>query len=199
MTDHSGFFTKLKVLLASRTQEGCGVPGLPEAAILVPVLDAPEGPELLFTVRSAGMRHHPGQIAFPGGHVEAGEALVDAALRETLEETGVHVSAASVLGLLDSHPSPAGVCATPYVARVAWPQRVVPDPGEVAEVFTVPISELASIQPSSQVVQGPSFTRTLFSYQWHDRRIWGLTGNVVHQLLDLLGTLAEVPETAEPA
>ncbi len=196
MTDRSGFFSKLEVLLASRTQEGCGMPGLPEAAILVPVLDAPAGPELLFTVRSAGMRHHPGQIAFPGGHVEPGESLVEAALRETREETGLDVAASSVLGLLDSHPSPAGVCATPHVARVSWPQQVVPHPGEVAEVFTVPISELASITPSSQVAKGPAFTRTLYSYQWHERRIWGLTGNVVHQLLDLLGALAEVPEPA---
>lgn len=176
----------LRELLATRETEDCGLFPGPRAAILVPVLLAPGGPELLFTVRSRNLRSHPGQIAFPGGHVDPGETLVEAALRETFEEVGLRVRPADVLGQLDSHPSPAGSCASPFVATVDWPQPLTLSDQEVDSAFTVPLHELQQATPESRLVHHNGFSRLLYTYTWQDRQIWGLTGNVLHQLLTLL-------------
>ncbi len=162
------------------------IPGFRRAAVLVPLLEAEEGLSLLFTVRSAALANHAGQISFPGGRVEAGEDLLSAALRETEEEVGLRLEPGAVLGALSDHPSPARYVATPLVARVAWPQPLAMNPGEVAETFTVPVAALASLTPTSEVRQLHSYRRRIYSYQWGERRIWGFTGNVVKNLLDVL-------------
>ena len=177
---------QLRTVLADRQTEECPGAAGARAGVLVPVLEAPTGPELLFTVRSRNLRHHPGQIAFPGGHVEPGETLLDAALRETAEEVGLHVDPGNVLGQLDSHPSPSGSCATPFVATVSWPRPLRLSADEVESTFTVPLADLLQMTPSSQLVHHKGWNRLLYSYDWHDMRIWGLTGNVLHQLLSFV-------------
>lgn len=162
------------------------IPGFRRAAVLVPLLEAPGGLELLFTVRSPLLSSHAGQISFPGGGMEQGEQLVDAALRETEEEVGLRVASTAVLGTLSDHPSPAGYVATPVVARVPWPQRLTLNPREVADVFTVPLVELAAIEPGSEVKRLRDYRRRIYSFPWRDRLIWGFTGNVVKNLLDVL-------------
>lgn len=156
------------------------------AAVLVPLVDGSDGPELIFTVRAAHLPHHAGQIAFPGGGLEPGEDLVDAALRETREEIGIEVAREAVLGFLDDHPSPAGYVATPVVARIEAPFELELDRGEVEEWFTAPLVELAQIPARSELRRQPSFQRRIHTFQWRDRRIWGFTGNVVKNLLDVL-------------
>lgn len=176
--------------LRSRLQRaervGMEIPGFRRAAVLVPLLDAPDGLELLFTVRSASLANHAGQIAFPGGGMEEGEALVGAALRETEEEVGLRVVPEAVLGLLSDHPSPAGYVATPVVARVPWPQPLRLNPREVTEAFTVPLRELAAVEPRSEVRQLRDYRRRIYAFPWRGRSIWGFTGNVVKNLLDVL-------------
>ena len=162
------------------------IPGFRRAAVLVPLLEAPGGLELLFTVRASSLANHAGQIAFPGGRMEEGEALVEAALRETEEEVGLRVPAEAVLGILSDHPSPAGYVATPVVARIAWPQPLALNPVEVADTFTTPLRDLASIEPRSEVRQLRDYRRRIYSYRWQGRDIWGFTGNVVKNLLDVL-------------
>ena len=97
-------------------------PGYRRAAVLVPVLQTSGGLELFFTVRSAGLPHHAGQISFPGGRLEPGESLSDAARRETLEEVGLNVPETDLLGTLFELPSPARYLVTPVVGLIAWPQ-----------------------------------------------------------------------------
>jgi len=162
------------------------IPGFRRAAVLVPLLEAPGGLELLFTVRASSLANHAGQIAFPGGGMEQGEALVEAALRETEEEVGLRVPVEAVLGILSDHPSPAGYVATPVVARISWPQPLALNPVEVADTFTTPLRDLAAIEPRSEVRQLRDYRRRIYSYPWQGRDIWGFTGNVVKNLLDVL-------------
>lgn len=173
-------------LAGRRPEEVFDLPGFVRAAVLVPLLDGPAGWELLFTVRSSRLAHHPGEISFPGGRLEPGETVVDAALRETHEEVGLRVDSDAVLGSLASHPTPAGYVATPVVAHVPWPQEVAPDPLEVDEVFTVPVAELLDVVPTARESTLAAYTRLIHSYSWHDRVIWGFTGNVLKDLLDLV-------------
>lgn len=174
-----------RALARSRRRE-LDIPGYRHAAVLVPLLDAGAGLELLLTVRAATLRSHAGQIALPGGRLEAGEDYVQAALRETSEEVGLEVGPDDVIGELSDHPSPAGFVARPIVARVPWPQEVLLDPGEVAEVFTVPLDDLRGVVPSSQLVSMEQYQRRIFAYRWGARNIWGFTGNVLRNLFDVI-------------
>ena len=176
--------------LARSGPRSLDIPGFRHAAVLIALLDSgdPQGTglELLLTVRAATLRSHAGQIALPGGRLEPGEDFVEAALRETAEEVGIVVDRADVLGELSDHPSPAGFVARPVVARVDWPQAVAPDPGEVAEVFTVPLDALRAVEPTSRLVEVERFKRRIFSYQYQERDIWGFTGNVIRNLFDVI-------------
>lgn len=160
--------------------------GFRRAAVLVPILIGDGGTELLFTVRSRALPHHAGQISFPGGGVEANESPEQAARREAFEEVGLEVPDAALLGRLSELPSPAGYLATPVVAVVPWPQELRIDPGEVEEAFTVPLRDLRAILPTTEVRSLRGSPRTLHRYVWGDRDIWGFTGNVLRELLDVL-------------
>lgn len=168
------------------------LPGHGRASILVPILDAPAGPALLFTVRAAGLARHAGQISFPGGRWEPGEDAVGAAVREAREEVGLRVEREDVLGLLDDRASPYALVATPVVARVPWPTELVVDPGEVAETFVVPLADVAAITPVLEERVHEGATRQLYRYDVAGRGVWGLTGNVVKDLLDRLAATARI-------
>lgn len=172
--------------LALRPSQRLHLPSHRPAAVLVPLLDTPEGVSLLFTVRAAGLRRHGGQVAFPGGRLDEGETVVEAALREAEEEVGLQVGQEQVLGTLDDRPSPYGLVATPVVAELPWPSAVRLQDEEVAEVFILPLSALADTEPVLLEVQHEGTVRLLHRYLVGDRDIWGLTGNVVKDLLDRL-------------
>ena len=173
------------------------IPGFRRAAVLVPLIEDAGELHLLLTVRAATLRSHAGQIALPGGRLEPGEDSVGAALRETAEEVGVVVPREAVLGELSDHPSPAGYVARPIVAEVPWPQQLTLDPHEVAEAFLVPLDELRSMTPTSEVRRLPDgMARRIFSYAWHGRNIWGFTGNVIRDLFDALEGREEDPFAA---
>jgi len=168
------------------------VPGHGRAAILVPVLDDPGGPALLLTVRAAGLARHAGQIAFPGGRVEDGEDAVRAALREALEEVGLRVDPGDVFGALDDRVSPFGLVATPIVARVSWPAALRLDAGEVAEAFVVPLALFVATPPVCETRWRDGRATLLHRYEVAGRSVWGLTGNVVKDLMDRLTRHAPV-------
>lgn len=184
--------SRLRRALVANERNRLSLDDFRAAAVLVPVLMAPDGLRLLFTVRAASLRNHAGQISFPGGRVDPGESLEQAARRETREEIGLEVPADAVVAQLDDHSSPARYVATPVVALIAWPQTLTLNPAEVAEAFTAPLDELARIEPRSEERQLFDQRRRLYYYPWHDGRqerlIWGFTGNVLKNLLDLYRT-----------
>ena len=159
------------------------IPTFRQAAVLVPLVLRGDRLELMFTVRSADLSSHAGQIAFPGGALDAGEDAVDAALRETHEEIGVCLDRSAILGALDDQPSPAGYVATPFVALLDSAAEPVPNPAEVAAVFSAPLHDLREIVPSWEERRLERFRRRIHYYPWNGRLIWGFTGNVLENLL----------------
>ena len=134
---------RIRSALADRAPATLDVPGFRPAAVLVPLLDRPAGPTLLFTRRTERVPSHKGEISFPGGARELGEDAVRAALREAEEEVGLPPRSAEPLGALDDLPSVAGYVVTPVVAAVHEPPATFrPAEFEVHEPFELPLSAL---------------------------------------------------------
>ena len=116
---------------------------LRSAGVLIAVV-MDGGAQVVLTKRSSHLQHHPGQIAFPGGKVDAGDPdATAAALREAQEEVGLAPAQAEVLGLLPAHETVTGFSMVPVVAMVSGGFTPVPEAGEVDEVFLVPLAHLA--------------------------------------------------------
>ena len=179
-------FDRLKTALAERERDVMHIEGFRKAAVLVPILQKEDGFELLFTVRSADLSSHAGQISFPGGRCDPGETITEAARRETLEEVGLTVAESDLLGFLDDHPSPARYIVTPVVALLPYPEQLKLNPAEVDAVFTAPLRDLFALTPYTEERQLMQYRRTLHFYPYGKQLIWGLTGNVLKNLLELL-------------
>jgi 8-oxo-dGTP pyrophosphatase MutT (NUDIX family) len=160
------------------------------AAVLVPLVNRPQGLQVLLTQRTAHLSNHPGQISFPGGRAEADDASSAAtALREATEEVGLPPDAVSILGQLADYETVTGYRVTPVVGWVEPPFAVTPDPFEVADVFEVPLEFLLS--PANQQRHYRMLgdhRRDYWAIPWRDRYIWGATAAM---LLILDRTLRE--------
>jgi 8-oxo-dGTP pyrophosphatase MutT (NUDIX family) len=159
-------------------------PPLRDAAVLVPFTETTRGLRLLLTKRSSRLKHHPGQIAFPGGKQEPGEGPEGAALREAFEEVGLPLNAARVLGRLPSHETVTGFTVTPVVAHVAAFDPV-PEPGEVEEVFTVPLHHV--LDPANFAVERRRWRgqwRRYYAVPHGPHYIWGATARILRGLAD---------------
>lgn len=159
-------------------------PSLQPAAVLVGVVERTSGPTVLLTRRTDTLRHHAGQIAFPGGRVDRGDRdELAAALREAEEEVGVRHAEVMPLGFLDPYATITGYRVVPVVARID--ARYVPrlQASEVAEVFEVPLDFLLDPANSEQV--GAEFRGRMRHYwQIHfgRHRIWGATAAMILNL-----------------
>lgn len=196
----SGSLASITHAIRTYDRETLEIEGFRLAAVLVPLIQRGDRLELLFTVRSAELSSHPGQISFPGGALEPGEDVIAAALRETFEEIGVRVGRSAVIGLLDDHPSPAGYVATPVVAVMSGSSPLRANPAEVADMFVAPLEELREIAPSWEERRVEKFRRRIHYYPWKGRLIWGFTGNVLKNFLEVTAELAAVeqgPPSAE--
>ncbi len=147
------------------------------AAVLVPLVNRPEGLTLLLTQRSDGLPDHAGQISFPGGRVEPDDlTLAHAALREAAEEVGLAPDRVDILGELATYETVTGYRVTPVVGWVEPPITLTTDPIEVAEAFEVPLAFL--LDPANQQrhfrMLG-EIRRDFWAIPWRDRYIWGAT------------------------
>lgn len=168
-----------------------------EAAVLVGLLPRGTDLQVLLTRRTDVLRHHAGQVSFPGGRVEASDGgPLAAALREAHEEIGLPPADVEPIGWLDPLATITGYRVLPVVARISPAFQPVPDPGEVAEVFEVPLSFL--LAPSNLARIGIEFggrTRHVLEFKRHGdpgdasraaRRIWGVTASILANLRDRL-------------
>jgi 8-oxo-dGTP pyrophosphatase MutT (NUDIX family) len=187
--DHSRYLTVPG--LAPDLVEGYGVrvPTQPTpAAVLVPIVDHAGGLTVLLTERAADLRHHPGQISFPGGRLEPGDSdAVAAALRETEEEIGLARSHVEVIGFLPDYLLATGYRVTPVVALVTPGFRLALDQHEVAGVFEMPLAHL--LDPANHRRRERQIGAT--TVEVHDipfgaRHIWGATAAMLMTLCALL-------------
>ena len=176
----------LQKMLAERARVTLEWPSFRPAAVLVPILKTETGYELLFTVRSSQLSSHAGEISFPGGGVDEGETLDEAARREAFEEIGLTVTSEALLGYLDDVPSPAKYIVTPVVAVLEKPLDLTLSQAEVEEVFTADLEALSRLEPRKEerILQGHH--RVIHFYTYQERVIWGLTGNVLKNLLEVI-------------
>ncbi|MTJ04697.1 MAG: CoA pyrophosphatase [Sediminimonas qiaohouensis] len=156
------------------------------AGVLVALQETAGGLHVILTKRSSALKHHPGQIAFPGGKQDAGDAdLTATALREAHEEIALHPDNVEVLGLLPPHETVTGFIVTPVLAKVHHPFQAIPEPGEVEEVFEVPLAHVAN--PSFYQVQSRRWRgqeRRYYSVPYGPYYIWGATARMLRTLAD---------------
>ncbi|TDO01500.1 MULTISPECIES: CoA pyrophosphatase [Halomonas] len=157
---------------------------LPEAAVLLPIVDRPE-PTLLFTRRADHLNTHSGQVAFPGGKREPQDSdLLATALRESLEEIALPPERVELLGRLSEVVSLHGLRVTPWVGLIPPDLPLVPDPGELDAIFEVPLSHFLEDQRThTDVIRVDGRDYYVPSYRTDGHVIWGLSAMMLVELL----------------
>jgi 8-oxo-dGTP pyrophosphatase MutT (NUDIX family) len=163
--------------------------GLRPASVLLLCDPSTPGVPLLFVLRSDELRHHPGQIAFPGGGAEPSDAdVVETALREAGEELGIQRDSVEVLGLLSAFSTVvSGRWLTPVVGMQRGPIELRTDDFEIAEWFRIDIADLMVAPHSVREIERNGMRGRVHYYEASGRVIWGVTGAILHEFLERLG------------
>ncbi|HEX5126971.1 MAG TPA: CoA pyrophosphatase [Rhodocyclaceae bacterium] len=158
------------------------------AAVLIPLVTREGGITVLLTRRADHLYHHPGQISFPGGRVEARDASsVNTALRETQEEIGLAPESVELLGELPAYATSTGFHVSPVVGFVRPPFELKVDAFEVAEVFEVPLSFVANMANYQRHrVERMGSMRHFLAVPYAGRFIWGATAGMLAMLAAFL-------------
>ena len=169
--------------------DGLLPPGEPRpAAVLVGIVAHAGSPRVLLTRRHEGLRHHAGQVSFPGGRIEVDDASpAAAALREAHEEVGLLSSQVTPLGYLDPLLTITGFRVVPVLGLITPDFRAMPDPAEVAEAFEVPLDLLLDPQRLERIeLQFGGRPRHVLQYRYDQQRIWGVTASILFNLRERL-------------
>ena len=157
--------------------------GVTPAAVLVPIVDRRE-PGVIFTVRTDLMRRHAGQVAFPGGRIDAEDGgAVAAALREAEEEIDLPPGQVEVIGTADAYRTITGFEVIPVIGVVPPDLQLRPHPNEVAAIFEAPLHYILNERHQIvRTVQWQGRERTYYEIDWQGRRIWGATAAMLVNL-----------------
>ena len=165
-------------------------PNLRRAAVLVPIVQRPDGLTVLLTQRTAHLSSHPGQVSFPGGRTEEDDASpVETALRETEEEIGLDRRHVEIIGELPEHLTASAYVVHPVVALVNPPFELMAESNEVAEIFEVPLSFLMdgiNHQRMSFELPNGGGRRSFYAMPYERFFIWGATAGMLRNLFHLL-------------
>ena len=156
------------------------------AAVLVPIWLRPSGARVILTKRASHLKHHPGQIAYPGGKVDATDAgPMQAALREAQEEIGLDPGRVRVIGTLPVHETVTGFAMTPFIGLIEGDFTPLPEAGEVEEVFTVPLTHV--LTPARFAIEGRVWMgtrRRYYAVPYGPYYIWGATARILRGLAE---------------
>ena len=158
-----------------------------KAAVLMPLVEEAGGLSVLLTLRRDDLPAHAGQISFPGGRMEDGESVLEAALRETREETGIAPDYVEPLGYWDACDTSTGYQVAPVAGLLRPGFALAPCPREVAEIFTIPLAFL--LDPANHRRE-EIFWRGRMRRYWvmrhGDRMVWGATAAMLRRLWERL-------------
>jgi len=178
---------RLRGILAARPAIEIDAPQHRRACVLIPLIRNGEGWSILFTQRSENLAAHSGQISFPGGSVEGGESLEQAAIREAEEEVGIPARHVELIGRLDDVITHSGFLVAPFVGVIHEPVDYVMQESEVVEVFEVPVEALLDVRnPEVRYVPFQKKEFPAYFYRYGRYEIWGLTGRMLKAFLDLV-------------
>ncbi len=156
------------------------------AGVLIAVSLVSDTPRVILTKRSSALKHHPGQIAFPGGKQEESDKdVIAAALREAEEEIGLMRTVPRVLGSLPEHETVTSFQVTPVLAIIDQPFVPTPEAGEVEEVFSVPLAHV--LNPDNYIVESRRWRgqrRRYFTVPFGPYYIWGATARMLRSFAD---------------
>ncbi|MBI4246417.1 MAG: CoA pyrophosphatase [Candidatus Rokubacteria bacterium] len=179
---------RTRARLAGRARRIVPPGSLIRAAVLVPLIDRGE-PYVVFAKRTERVAHHKGQISFPGGVVDPGDASpLDAALRECEEEIGLHRAAVEPLGALDDTETVATqFVITPWVGLVRAPDAWTPDGEEIEKVIEVPFAALVAVGGFRvEMWERDGVRRPVHFFDYEGETIWGATARILWHYLELL-------------
>jgi 8-oxo-dGTP pyrophosphatase MutT (NUDIX family) len=156
------------------------------AAVLAPLVERPE-PALVFTRRAADLSRHAGEVSFPGGLLDPGESLVQTALRECREEIDLDPAVVEVVGALPAVPvRVSSIVVVPFVGMLASAPALTHSLGEIAEVLTFPVRRIAEVESTMELARDDGRIWTGWAYELDGTLIWGATGLMVHDLVEVL-------------
>jgi 8-oxo-dGTP pyrophosphatase MutT (NUDIX family) len=168
--------------------DGAGREGATVAAVLIPVIAREKGLTVLFTQRTTQLKSHSGQVSFPGGRAEPGDASAEfTALREAGEEIGLAAERVEILARLPDYHTRTGFRVTPVIGLLQPPLELTPDPREVEEIFEVPLAFL--LEPRNQQRRTREFqgqTVGFYVFEYQNRTIWGATAGMLVNLYKML-------------
>ena len=181
---------KIKEILACR-EKGCiDQPGLVRAAVLIPLFEKNGEYHVLLTRRTERVRHHKGQISFPGGRQDHGEDLLATALREAKEEMGIEEKDVCILGELDDMCTfSSDFCIAPFVGLIPYPYPFKINRHEIEEVLEVPLSVFLDETKFREELRSRNGELVPVYFYEHDAHtIWGATAQILKQLMDLISS-----------
>ncbi len=164
------------------------------AAVLVLIFKRNREPCILLTKRTLNVRHHKGEISFPGGRMDKGDGyLLNTAIRETFEEIGINVSEKKVLGQLKDSPTTSGYMIRPFVAALEYPYNPVVSSGEVSEILEMPLEILlddAKWRDESRI--SDNRLKSSLNYVFDGHVVHGATARILTDLSGMIGSLSDL-------
>jgi len=179
---------KIKEILACREKACIDQPGLVRAAVLIPLFKKNGEYYVLLTRRTDKVRHHKGQISFPGGRQDPGEDFLATALREAKEEMGIEAKDVRILGELDDMCTVASdFCIAPFVGLIPYPYPFKINRHEIEEIIEVPLSVFLDETKFREEFRSHNGEPVpVYFYQHDEHTIWGATARILKQLMDLI-------------
>jgi len=180
---------RVKKVLSDRRRRIVSTNRLTRAAVLVPLFEKGEGYHVLLTKRTDRVKHHKGEISFPGGVADEGDEDMEAtALRETFEEIGLPRENMEILGKLDDAVTiSSAYLITPVVAEIAYPYPFSINEEEIEELIEIPLEAFWDENRWTEEIYSSGDKKVLsYRFEYEGRIIWGATARIMRQFLDIL-------------